>query len=126
MATFDIYNANTRQMDMEMAEVRKQLQGRWKRAADGHIIEIVGKEITILSASNFCSVCFELKENLQLKKWQIKAFEPVSWLRTFIVEITEDTFVLYDFDLGINIAMAQRSKLINPSRIYKYVRVLKK
>jgi hypothetical protein len=49
--------------------------------------------------------------------------KPLSWLRTFIVQITEDSFVIYDFDLKLNMVMGARSKLLNPSRVYNYTRV---
>ena len=47
----------------------------------------------------------------------------MAWLRTFIVQITEDAFVIYDFDLKVNMAMGARSKLLNPTRTYKDTRV---
>jgi hypothetical protein len=110
-------------MKIEQDELIAQLQGQWKIFTGMQTIEFKGRELTVYTDAKSVTTSFELKQNLQLRKWQIKVLEPVSWLRTFIVDITPDEFVLYDFDLGVNIAMAQRARLTNPSRVYKYARV---
>src|ERR1022692_678332 len=109
-------------MEIELSELMEQLQGHWKLDNDEQNFEINGNELTVFTNSESVKSSFQLIRNLQLKKWQIKVLKPLSWLRTFIVEITPDTFMLYDFNLTVNIAMRSRATLLNPSRIYKYTR----
>jgi hypothetical protein len=110
-------------MQTEMNELMEQLQGHWKLDNDEQNFEIKGNEITIFTKSKSVKTSFELKKNLQLGNWQIKVLNPLSWQRTFVVNITPDTFTLYDFDLHVQIAMRARTKLLNPTRVYKYARV---
>ena len=113
----------TKQMEIELVELMKQLQGSWKLNTGDQFFEINGNELTVITDSKSVKTSFELIRNLQLRNWQIKVSKPMSWLRTFIVQITEDAFVIYDFDLKLNMVMGARSKLLNPSRIYNYTRV---
>jgi len=101
----------------------EQLQGRWKLDNDDQSIEINGQELIVSSNSKSVKTSFQLIRNLQLRNWQIKVVKPMSWLRTFIVQITPDSFMIYDFNLTVNMAMGARSKLLNPTHIYKYTRV---
>ncbi len=110
-------------MEIELSELTKQLQGHWKLDNDEQYFEINGNELTVSDNSKSVKTSFELIRNLQLRNWQIKVGKPMLWLRTFIVQITEDTFMIYDFDPKVNMAMGARSKLLNPTRIYKYTRV---
>jgi len=110
-------------MEIELNEIMEQLQGHWKLDNGEQNFEINGNELTVFTNSKSVKSSFQLIRNLQLRKWQIKVLKPLSWLRTFIVEITPDTFMLYDFNLTVNIAMRSRSTILNPSRIYKYTRV---
>ena len=100
-----------------------QLQGHWKLDNEEQNFEINGNELIITTNSKSVKTSFELIRNMQLRNWQIKVVKPLSWLRTFIVQITPDTFMIYDFDLSIQMAMGARSKLLNPNRVYKYTRV---
>ena len=113
----------TNQMEIELVELMKQLQGHWKLDNGEQNFEINGNELTVITDSKSVKTSFELIRNLQLRNWQIKVGKPMSWLRTFIVQITEDTFMIYDFDLKLNMVMGSRSKLLNPSRVYNYTRV---
>ena len=110
-------------MQIELSDLTQQLQGHWKLDNDDQNFEITGTNITVFTKSATVKTSFELIRNVQLGNWQIKMSKPMSWLRTFIVQITEDTFVLYDFELNVQMAMGARSKLLNPNRIYKYTRV---
>ena len=110
------------QMEIEQSDLMTQLQGHWKLNNDDQSFEINGNEIKVTSNSKSVKTTFELIRNLQLRNWQIKVTKPMSWLRTFIVAISEDSFTIYDFDLKINMAMGARSKLLNPTRVYKYTR----
>ena len=123
MPTFAGRYIKTGQMDIEMSELLDQLQGRWKLDNDEQSLEINGNELIVTANSKPVKTTFELIRNLQLRNWQIKVTKPVSWLRTFVVQITPDTFMLYDFNLTVNMAMGARSKLLNPTRIYKYTRI---
>ena len=110
-------------MQIELNELMQQLQGHWKLDNDEQNFEIKGNELTVFTNAQSVKTSFQLIRNLQLGNWQIKVVKPMSWLRTFIVQITEDSFMLYDFELTVHMAMGARSKLLNPSRIYKYTRV---
>ncbi len=110
-------------MNIELEELMTGLQGQWKLDNEDLFFEINGNEINVSSNSKTVKSSFQLVRNMQLGNWQIKVMKPMSWLRTFIVQITQDTFMVYDFDLTVNIAMAGRTKLLNPTRIYKYTRV---
>lgn len=111
-------------MKIELSELMEQLQGHWKLVNDEQSIKIKGNELIVVTNSKSVTTSFQLIQNLQLGNWQIKVLNPVSWLRTFIVDITSDTFMLYDFNLTVNMAMGARSKLLNPSRIFRYTRVI--
>ena len=111
-------------MEIEQVELMKQLQGVWKLDNGEQVFEINGNDLTVTNDNKTVKTSFELIRNLQLRNWQIKVSKPMSWLRTFIVQITEDTFTIYDFDLKLNMVMGSRSKLLNPSRVYNYTRVL--
>lgn len=106
-----------------MVELMKLLQGQWKLNTGDQNFEIIGNELIVTTDSKSVKTSFELIRNLQLRNWQIKVSKPMSWLRTFIVQITEDSFMIYDFDLKLNMVMGSRSKLLNPSRVYNYTRV---
>ena len=110
-------------MEIELSELMEQLQGHWKLDNDEQIFEINGNELTVFTNSKPVKTSFQLIRNLQLGNWQIKVLKPMAWLRTFIVQITDETFMLYDFELTVQIAMGARCKLLNPSRIYRYTRV---
>ena len=110
-------------MDIEQSDLMAQLQGTWKQNNDDQSFEINGTELLVTANGKTVKTSFELIRNLQLRNWQIKVTKPMAWLRTFIVQITEDAFVIYDFDLKVNMAMGARSKLLNPTRTYKYTRV---
>ena len=110
-------------MQIEQSELLQQLQGHWKLDNDEQNFEIRGNEITIFTKAKPINTSFELIRNLQLGNWQIKLVKHMSWLRTFVVQITEDTFMLYDFEPGVTMAMGARSKMLNPSRVFRYTRV---
>jgi len=110
-------------MEIELNDLLEQLQGRWKLENDEHSLEINGNELTVVTDSKSVQTSFELIRNLQLKNWQIKATKHVSWLRTFVVQVTPDSFMLYDFNPTVNMAMGARSKLLNPTRVFRYTRV---
>jgi hypothetical protein len=110
-------------MKIELNDLMEQLQGHWKLDNDGQHFEISGNEITVFTDSKPVKTSFQLVRNLQLGNWQIKVLKPMSWLRTFIVALTPDSFVLYDFNLDVQMAMGARNKLLNPNRVYKYTRV---
>ncbi len=111
-------------MEIELSELMAMLQGNWKLDTGDQTILISGYELTVITKSNSEKSTFQIIRHLQFKKWQIKVLKPVSWLRTFVIDITPDTFMLYDFDLTVNVAMAKRSELLNPSRVYRYTRVV--
>ena len=123
MTTFVAKDANPKQMEIELSELMEHLQGHWKLDTGEQTILIISNELTVFTKAEPEKTTFQLIRNLQLKKWQIKVLKPISWLRTFIIDITPDTFMLYDFNLTVNVEMAQRSKLLNPSRVFKYTRV---
>ena len=123
MTTFAVHNTNKELMEIELSELMKDLQGHWKLDNEEQNFEIRGNELTVFTNGKPVKTSFQLIRNTQIGNWQIKVLKPMSWLRTFIVRITLDTFMLYDFDLTVNIAMGARSKLLNPSRIYRYTRV---
>ncbi len=110
-------------MEIERDELINLLQGSWKLENEGQNFEISGTEMTIIANGKSVKTSLELVRNLQLKNWQIKSKAPLSWIRTFIVDITADSFVLYDFEPTVAMAMGGRSRLLNPSRIYRYQRV---
>jgi len=110
-------------MEIELNALIEQLQGRWKLDNDEQSLEINGQELTVFTNSKSVKTSFQLIRNLQLRNWQIKVVKPMSWLRTFIVQITPDSFMIYDFNLTVNMAMGARSKLLNPTHVYKYTRV---
>jgi len=110
-------------MAMEENDILEQLQGSWKLTDSKSVVRIEGSKVTLVDGAGSTTAALELKENLQLKKWQIKTSGQLSWLRTFIVDLTPDNLTLYDFDPKVNIAMAQRSKLLNPTRVFRYLRV---
>jgi hypothetical protein len=110
-------------MEIERDELLNLLQGHWQLDNERQNFKITGTEITIYTNKNSVKTSLELIRNLQLKNWQIKVKDPLSWLRTFIVEITEGSFMLYDFDPTVAMAMGGRARLLNPSRIYRYNRV---
>jgi hypothetical protein len=110
-------------MKIELNELMEQLQGHWKLDSDDQEFVINGNELTVLTDSKPVKTTFELIRNLQLGNWQIKVTKPMSWLRTFVVAITPDTFVIYDFNLSVQMALGARHKLLNPNRVYKYTRV---
>lgn len=110
-------------MEIEQDELLKQLQGQWKLGTDGHTFDINGNELTIHGGSKPVKTSFELIRNMQLRNWQIKVGAPLSWQRTFIVQLTEEAFTIYDFDLKLNMVMGARSKLLNPSRVFNYTRI---
>lgn len=111
-------------MKIELSMLMEQLQGHWKLVNEEQKIKINGNELTVFAKDKSVTTSFQLVRNMQLGNWQIKVLKPVSWLRTFIVDITSDTFMLYDFNPTVNVAMGARSKLLNPSRIFKYIRVV--
>jgi hypothetical protein len=121
--TFAVHHRIEKQMQIEQSDLMEQLQGHWKLDNDEQNFEINGNEITVYTGSKPVKTTFELTRNLQLGNWQIKVTKPMSWLRTYVVKITPDTFILYDFDLKVQVAMGARSKLLNPSRVYRYSRV---
>ena len=110
-------------MEIELSDLMNQLQGNWKLNSEDQSFEINGNELTVTTGDKTVKTSFELIRNMQLRNWQIKVTKPMSWLRTFIVQLTEDSFTIYDFDLKINMAMGARSKLLNPTRVYRYTRV---
>jgi hypothetical protein len=110
-------------MEIEQVELMRLLQGHWKLNNGEQSFEINGTELTVTTDSKSVKTSFELIRNLQLRNWQIKVSKPMQWLRTFVVQITDDSFVIYDFDLKLNMVMGARSKLLNPSRVYNYTRV---
>ena len=110
-------------MQIELSELMQQLQGHWKLDNDEQNFEISGNDMIVYTKSAPIKTSFQLVRNIQLGNWQIKVTKPMSWLRTFIVQITENTFMLYDFDLSVQMAMGARSKLLNPNRVYRYTRV---
>jgi hypothetical protein len=110
-------------MEIELSELMSQLQGTWKQDNEDQSFAINGNELLVTTGAKTVKTSFELIRNMQLRNWQIKVTKPMSWLRTFIVQLSEDTFTIYDFDLKINMAMGARSKLLNPTRVYKYTRV---
>jgi hypothetical protein len=110
-------------MEMGMEELLNLLQGRWQLENEEQNFEISGTDITVLSGKAPVKLALELVRNLQLKNWQIKAKLPLSWLRTFIVQITSESFILYDFEPTVSMALGARSKMLNPSRVYRYNKV---
>jgi len=110
-------------MEIELSELMSQLQGTWKQDNEDQHFEINGNELTVVTDTKRVKTSFELIRNMQLRNWQIKVTKPMSWLRTFIVQLSEENFTIYDFDLKINMAMGARSKLLNPTRVYKYTRI---
>jgi hypothetical protein len=110
-------------MQIELNDLMEQLQGHWKLDNEEQNFEINGKELTVYSNGKSVKMPFELTRNLQLSNWQIKAGKSLSWLRTFVVKIDPDTFMLYDFDPNVQVALAARSRMLNPSRVYRYSRV---
>ena len=110
-------------MEIELSALTEQLQGEWKLDTDDQTFKIDGNQLTITSKTGTVKTSFELIRNLQLRNWQIKVVKPLSWMRTFIVQLTEDKFMIYDFDLKVGMAMGARSKLLNPTRVFKYTRV---
>jgi len=123
LTTFAAYNINTKKMEIELIDLMAQLQGNWKRDTDEQTILIIGNDLTVFADSKPDKTSFEIIRHMQFKKWQIKVVKPMAWLRTFIIDVTPDSFLLYDFDLTVNVAMAQRSRMLNPTRVYKYTRV---
>ena len=109
-------------MDIELNDLMGQLQGHWQLDNGEQNFEINGNELTITSNAGTIKTTFELIRNIQLRNWQIKVVN-LSWLRTFIVQITPEAFTIYDFNLKVNMTMGARSKLLNPTRIYNYTRV---
>ncbi len=110
-------------MKIELSDLLSQLQGDWKLDNEEQNLHIAGTELTVTMKSKPVKTSFELVRNIQLGNWQIKATQPLLWLRTFVVQITENTFMLYDFNPAVNMAMGARSKLLNPSRVFKYTRI---
>ena len=110
-------------MDIELSALVEQLQGRWKLDNDEQSLEINGQDLIVSTSAKTVKTSFQLIRNLQLRNWQIKVVKPMSWLRTFIVQLTPDSFMIYDFNLTVNMAMGARSKLLNPTHVYKYTRV---
>jgi hypothetical protein len=114
----------TQEMEIERDELINLLQGHWQLENEGQNFEISGTDITVYSNGKTVKTSLELIRNLQLKNWQVKAKTHLSWLRTFIVDITGDSFMLYDFEPTVAMAMGGRSRLLNPSRIFRYSRVV--
>ncbi len=111
-------------MQIELSALMEQLQGTWKLGNDEHIIEINGNDMTVITDSKPVKTTFQLVRNVQLGNWQIKVMKPMSWLRTFIVQLTPDAFVLYDFNLTVQMTLGARYKLLNPNRVFRYSRVV--
>jgi hypothetical protein len=111
-------------MEMGMDELLNMLQGHWQLENDQQNFEITGTEITVFSSSAPVKTSIELIRNLQLKNWQIKAKMPLSWARTFVVQADPESFVLYDFEPTVSMALGARSKMLNPSRVFRYNKVL--
>ena len=111
-------------MQIELSALMEQLQGTWKLGNDEHIIEINGNDMTVITDSKPVKTTFQLIRNVQLGNWQIKVMKPMSWLRTFIVQLTPDSFVLYDFNLTVQMTLGARYKLLNPNRVFRYSRVV--
>ena len=99
------------------------LQGHWKLDNEVDNFEISGTQLTVVSNAKPATTSFQLIRNMQLGNWQIKMSKPLPWLRTFIVRITDDSFMLYDYDVKGDMTMGARSKLLNPKRTFKYTRV---
>ena len=110
-------------MDIGISELMEQLQGNWLLENEEQILEINGKELTVTTNAVPVKTTFELTKNLQLGNWQIKPLKHIPWARTFVVKVTPDSFMLYDFDPKTQVVMAARTKLLNPTRIFRYSRV---
>src|SRR5579872_4342338 len=108
MTIFAVRLKNTRHMKIELNELMEQLQGHWKLDNGEQNFEINGNEITVFSGAKPVTTTFQLVRNVQLGNWQIKVLKPMSWLRTFVVALTPDSFVLYDFNLDVQMAMGAR------------------
>jgi len=121
-ATFATRMIDTTQIETKMNELKEQLQGHWEQDNDEQKFEIVGNELTVFSSLKSVKTSFQLTWNVQLGNWQIKVVKPMAWLRTYIVQVTQDSFMIYDYDLKAPMRMGARSKLLNPNRIYKYTR----
>jgi predicted HTH transcriptional regulator len=110
-------------MKIEIEELTNLLQGKWQLENAQHKFEVVGTDITVLDKKPV-KTSLSLIRNLQLKNWQINMSNHAPWgERTYIVEINDESFVLYDFEPKVAMRIGLGSKLLNPARIYRYNRL---
>jgi hypothetical protein len=107
-------------MEQEKEELIAQLQGHWQLENEGHSFEIAGTAMTVFTKTDTVTTSIEIVRNIQLKNWQIKTKLPGMWNRTFVVQITAEACVLYDFEPTVSMAINARCKLLNPSRVFRY------